>query len=406
MLRKVRSLLLLWIFGPVLGFAYETYLALRDTWTRVRAAVGGRSLIVKSYGEVNPQLIAIIASQASGGVPKSVENLIQLLAARNAAILLVCNGRLNEQSRARLGPMLWRSIERPNYGRDFGAYQAGVLHLLRERITAKRLIVANDSMFYDMARAPAMLERLITSERHFTAATENHEPAYHVGSFLFAVSDDVQTSHVWRKYWRAYKPSSSRLHAIRAGELGLSRALIKKGGYVPEVLYSVTDIAPWMRSWTAPDLALRLTRLPTELRDDVRNAELHSAISTPPMLSSELVRFAVDFDPSDAIDRLEGRTARALKNIPIGGVVDALLKKMEHRSQIHWAGALMVERLNLGFMKKDFAYRGVYDINDFIQVMAELNYADMAEVQLETRKRGSPASLRGIQRILYQAGHI
>jgi hypothetical protein len=403
---SLKERIFLRLFGPSLGCLYVTYLFIRDLWLRVATAIAGRGLVIQTVGDCNDKMVALIATQAAGGVPKSIEVVVDLLAWRGCAVLLVCNGRLGEAALARLRPKLWRVIERPNYGRDFGAYKAGVMHLMRENIVPERLVVLNDSVFYDSKRAGAMFDRLIASPAPFVAATENHEPNFHVGSFLFAVTAAVQRSAAWRNYWRTYHASSSRLHAIRYGELGLSRALIKKGGFFPEVLYSTNDLASWMRGWTIEDLSRRLNRLPKELRENLRKAELESEFRDSASISGDIINLAANSDPGEILTRLQSTEARAARRLRLSRVIDEMLAKMERRSQIHWAGALFIERLGLGMMKKDCAYREVYDINDIFQIMEEFGYPDMSEVSYETRKRGSPVSMRGVSRALYRLGYI
>lgn len=394
------------LLGPFVGGAYELYLWGRDLWRRAAAGLAGRSLVIDTPGQSSEKLVALIASQANGRVPKSVHVAIDLLHARGAAILLVCNGRLNAATRDQLAPKLWRVLQRPNYGRDFGAYKCGVMHLMRQRLTPRRLIVLNDSMFYDHKRAGPMFDRLIAAEHPFLAATENHEPHFHVGSFLFCVDDAVQRSGAWRRYWRNYQPSSSRPHAIWKGELGFSHAMIKKGGFFPRVLYSTNDIAAWLRGWNYEDLARQLHLLPKGLREEVRKAQLGAQVHDGVLISSDAIASALNQDPGEALTRLQSTETRAVRRLPLSQVLDGLLSAMEARSQIHWAGALFVQRLGLGMMKKDFAYRDLYDIGETYQMMQELGYDDMEEVSLELRQRGSPVSLRGLKRILYHLGHL
>jgi Rhamnan synthesis protein F len=393
------------LFGPVIGQVYEAYLSVRDACITLSAALQGKSHLITDFNELNPKSIALVATQAGKSVPKSIEVAIDLLFQRDVSVLLVCNGAMSPELKERLGQKIWRSLERPNTGRDYGAYQAGVLHLMTKNIVPDQLIVLNDSMFYDRVRAGPMFDKVLKTTFDFVAATENHDPIYHVGSFFFAVSSKVQKSSAWIKYWKNYYPSSSRPHAIAFGEVGMSKALIQKGGFLPKILYSTNDVAEIIRNWTVEDLAKKWILFPKEFRLEVNGFGLKGLFE-----SQNSLRLGGDIAQleslPDIVSRAQSREILAVKKIGFEAIVDQLISKMEIRSQVHWAGLLMVDLLDLGIIKKDFTFRGLYEINHFSQAIAQVAYPDLDEVSLELRKRGSPISIRGVRRLLYDAGHI
>lgn len=384
---------------------FEVILAVRDFLTWTWATINGRMLVITDLGALGGDRTALLVTSSRGKLPESIETLIRLLEAQGCAVVLVINGKLGKEAVAGLPKNVVRVLERPNLGRDFGAYQAGARYLNQQGVVPKRLLLANDSVYYDRRRAPDMLRRAFESSADFVAATESYDPAYHVTSFFMVVSDKLQASRNWSEYWRTYKASSSRPHVISKGELGFTAAMMANGGFRPEVLYTVMDIAPKVREWTLQDVVVRLRRLPAEFRADFENGDLSfgGAIS---ILNDHTLNASGHLDISETIDRLQGASARSIRRIRLSTKLDSMLSRMEGRSQIHWGGLLMVEYLNIGIVKKDFVFRGLYGLNEFVQSMSELGYPDISEVISETRARGLAVPVRSRQRVLYDRGYI
>lgn len=360
---------------------HELRLALTDSATRFRAARANRLLVPTVRGEFNGDRMALLVTSGPHP-PKCIDNLIRLLGDQGCPVLLVVNGGLSPTRASLLPSNVWCVLERPNCGRDFAAYQAGALYLQQQKIVPRKLLLANDSVYYDGARAPGMLRRAFDCEGDFVGATENYEPSYHVSSYLIAVSDIIQRSPAWIAFWKNYKPTSSRPKVIRYGELGLSAAIIR-AGFRPHILYSVCDIAPIVREWGVEDVAARFNCLPSEFRADF--LQLDSGGS-----------------PGGGRDNISSVVHR----MRLSALFDSMLNRMEGRSQIHWAGLLMVEYLKIGVIKKDFVFRGLYGLNEFIQAVTQIGYPDVPEVVAETRSRGLPPALRGQRKILFDRGYI
>jgi hypothetical protein len=398
------------VYGTIVCSVYELGLMIRDSLLRIKSFLQGRSLIVSRFAdEAAPKRIALIATQAN--IPQSVRNLIALLREANVQILLVANGQLKPQIREALAPSLWTLIERPPYGRDFAAYQCGAAYLRRNNIYPDKLVFANDSMFYDTKRAPEMLRRALDGSSDVIAATESHEPIYHIGSFFFVVSEKVLRSEGWVEYWKKYPPTSARPKVIRYGELGLSVALTK-AGFRPDILYPSYVLAKHLRSWSITEIASLLHLLPREFREDLRDRELLDrikddalAIPTPHPAASRLM--TEPLSNSEIMEKFyQSPSTLAAQKIFLTEAIDRILSKIETRSQVHWGGSLMLKYLDIGIVKKDFVYRGHYGMTDFLQMMEDLAYPDSHEVAHEVLRRGLPVSLHGLNVTLYRRGFI
>jgi hypothetical protein len=71
--------------------------------------------------------------------------------------------------------------------------------------------------------------------------TENYDGRYHVSSWCFQLLNEVLKSPAFVAFWRNYRPVDSRRHAIRQGEIGFSKMLLK-AGYVPTILFNTSSL--------------------------------------------------------------------------------------------------------------------------------------------------------------------
>lgn len=119
------------------------------------------------------------------------------------------------------------ALLRANYGRDFGSYRQGVLHLAEEGWLARlpRLLLVNDSVFVTSrgldAFLAAMLARMPPAPP-VLGAVSSVEIAPHLPSFAVSLGAGVVADPGYVAFWRNYRPSDLRRHTVARGELGLS----------------------------------------------------------------------------------------------------------------------------------------------------------------------------------------
>ena len=118
-------------------------------------------------------------------------------------------------------------IERYNFGRDFGSYKSGFLHLFKSNTTKEcpRLLMINDSVYVVQNRIDKFLTDMKDTDLEVLGSTENYEIEYHLGSFCISMSGNILRHQKFEKYWRAYRNSDLRPTVIRRGEMGLSKML-------------------------------------------------------------------------------------------------------------------------------------------------------------------------------------
>ena len=114
------------------------------------------------------------------GVPKNVLGAIAALKRLGVQVVAVTNTPLPADDLERLRPHLHTFIQRRNFGRDFGGYRRGVLHVL-DHHKPTRLLILHDSLFFAERGLEAFFKGLCTTSP-FVGASENHELSHPVGS--------------------------------------------------------------------------------------------------------------------------------------------------------------------------------------------------------------------------------
>lgn len=158
---------------------------------------------------------------------KSLENLLLGLAENEVHAFLVINSDKIDSEIQRIVDLYKCSvILRKNFGRDFGAYQCGVLALIRSERLEKldRLYLINDTLIW---RANPTMIIQETSREKFQSIWLNLEQNVHAHSFYLSFSNEVITNPKFLKFWSKYIPSNSRNHAIHKGENQLTNVLLQ-----------------------------------------------------------------------------------------------------------------------------------------------------------------------------------
>lgn len=115
-------------------------------------------------------------------------------------------------------------ISRPNVGRDFGAYRVA-FRVLRMNSNLTHVVLLNDSLFF-LPKSDALLF-LRDHEGPWGCLTWNQHPSPHAQSFALSFKSEVLHSSYFQTYWNHFYPSNLRSVAIKKGEIGLSKALLR-----------------------------------------------------------------------------------------------------------------------------------------------------------------------------------
>jgi Rhamnan synthesis protein F len=188
--------------------------------------------------------VAIFLVYQPRGMSASAVATCRHLSERGYSVVLVANSPVSAADEASLGRWVWRFVERPNFGYDFGGYRDGIRLLWHWSVSPESLIILNDSVWFPLDQNETMLVSMEASNAGFLGALRHVDlpetDTEHAGIFLsyfFLIKRAVLTSEVFINYWNAYVSTSNKYLTVRRGERGFSRTLFAAG--VPsEGLYS------------------------------------------------------------------------------------------------------------------------------------------------------------------------
>ncbi len=223
---------------------------LRDEMGRVGYALQRRTggVKVQEGAQLLSDRLAIYTVFPVTGIQRSHHETIAALAACGYAVLVVSNLPLTAESRAALAKSVWRVMERPNFGYDFGAYREGVRYATQALPRLQRLIFCNDSVWFPLPGATDWPLRAEATGCDLVGAVSNYGivikpdpstgadwiydptlPEFHYCSFALSLGPTALQSDAFRQFWQNLRLTNDKFHTVRRGEVGLSRALLAAG---------------------------------------------------------------------------------------------------------------------------------------------------------------------------------
>ncbi len=208
------------------------YWEILHTRRRTRQHDRDRPSLVRRHDGAQPQgqRIAALLIFQPGAMPASIPESCDLFAGLGYSVLVVSNGPLQPQARADLLPHVWRVLERPNLGYDFGGYREAVMHLWDEGLDPDELLVLNDSVWIVASAFPAFLARLQAMEADVTGSVLRSKKGKRwIESFFFRFNKTALTHPAFRAFWRDYRLIDSKFGVIRQGERDFTVTLAAGG---------------------------------------------------------------------------------------------------------------------------------------------------------------------------------
>jgi hypothetical protein len=200
--------------------------------------------------------IAALLIFQPGEMPASILEECDLLTGLGYAVLIVSNGPLQPKARADLLPHVWRLLERPNLGYDFGGYREAVMHLWDERLDPEELLILNDSVWIVGDQFPAFLVKLDATGAEVSGAVLRAKKGKSwLESYFFRLTRNALTSQAFRAFWQGYRLVDSKFGVIRQGERDFT-VVLSAGVSRVAALGSNADFLARMAE--APDEELRL----------------------------------------------------------------------------------------------------------------------------------------------------
>lgn len=163
-------------------------------------------------------------------LPQSTLAQCRAMAEAGLAPLVISNAPLSEADRAALRPHVWRLVERPNLGHDFGGYRDGLRLLRQWQISPRELLILNDSVWLvdmDMQGLLARLRALDVDVAGSVLRVRGEERF--LESYCYLIRGHVLADPAVQAYWDGMVMTSNKYKVIRQGERGHSRALLAAG---------------------------------------------------------------------------------------------------------------------------------------------------------------------------------
>ncbi len=195
-------------------------------------------LQVTSGGAPAQNKVAIYLVYQPSGLSLSTLLTCDHLKAQGYAPMVVSNSPVDQASRTRLLPRVWRLLERPNFGYDFGGYRDGLWLLQRWAVRPRCLILMNDSIWFPARKNDQTIASMESMAADFcgvlklgddhAVTTRRRRPAF-LGSFFLMFKEKALQSDAFVNFWEQYRCTSNKYKTIRRGERGISAAMIAAG---------------------------------------------------------------------------------------------------------------------------------------------------------------------------------
>lgn len=375
--------------------------------------------------------IMLLALYEKGELRPDVIRLIKV--ARQEGLYILAVNTLKLRVPNALKELVDCYIERPNFGRDFGSYKTGFLHVFDRgwHEQCPRLLMINDSIFFTEERMPKFLNDIMASDIEVLGSTENYEIEYHLGSFCIAMAQPVLKKPIFQKYWRNYRLTDVRPRVIKRGEMGLSKVLKKSisGPSEMRALYSSTYFLEKlnteeglidfvMQNNRTSDLVQWKRFSPESIISDLRGRFLSytnvmdSTTAADIRVDAPLDRITEEYFIQD-MEALKIFLLTNVKNsdrvdptILNDSIISAISNLFMQGSQIHQNAAALLY-LGLPIVKLDGMYRGmfnVYDIQRLSRLLLPNEKNELQQILMERPFGGN--NLIGWKRAAFLSGLI
>jgi hypothetical protein len=367
--------------------------------------------------EYHGEKIVLIALYEKGLLRSDIEQLLMIAKKLNFFVIAVNNLKLDEPP----SNLVNCYIERYNFGRDFGSYKAGFQFLFAKEYHLKcpRLLMLNDSVFYESSRCEAFLNQLMDSDTSVLGATENFKHTHHLGSFAISLNHQILCSEHFIRFWDHYRNTDLRPQVIKNGEIALSVLLQK----------IVSDPSQFSAAYDMRFVSQRL-----QSSEEISTAFALTAKSNFQCISAQDVWqdfISINYSPLDSKlffnntcdpydlpamkktlidqlhivdDQLDKKMCLYIKSLILESFV--LGKKIPSGSQIH-SNNMLLFYLGLPLIKMDGFFRGALSTENVLQLSSFMqdNEKWLFEKLLLSRTHAD-TMLTGLKKLMYQTGFI
>lgn len=197
------------------------------------------------------RLVVYVVYDRRGDVDRYIPIALSGLREHAAHVLVVVNGTLTPEGRARLEPVADEILVRENEGFDIWAHKEA-LDLLGPRLAEyDEILLTNDTWFGPVRPYRAVFDRMDARATHFWGMTDHarEEPnpftlegvlPYHLQSFWIAVRREMFLSEAWSQYWRDLPQMPGYFDAVLQHEAIFTERFADRG-FVHDVAFPSAD---------------------------------------------------------------------------------------------------------------------------------------------------------------------
>lgn len=174
--------------------------------------------------------IALFMIYQPNGLSASTLETCQVLENAGYAPFVVSNCPLSQTDQDCLNAVVWRTVERPNFGYDFGGYRDGLTCLKQWGIEPQEMLILNDSVWLPTMPEADLLARLAAQTADIAGANLRIRGSEKfLESYLYRIRRTALQHPAFHKFWEELRLTSNKYHVIRRGERGFSAAMRAAG---------------------------------------------------------------------------------------------------------------------------------------------------------------------------------
>lgn len=174
--------------------------------------------------------IALLLMYQPSGISESFLETCTYLSGQGYTLFVVANSPLTQRDLNQLSLHVWRIIERPNFGYDFGGYRDGLKSLWKWAIAPESLLVLNDSIWLPILSKQSLIHQLEQAQADIAGTIPRQKSdVFFLESYCYLVNQDTFCSPEFHNYWENLQLTSNKYKVIRRGERGHSQAMINAG---------------------------------------------------------------------------------------------------------------------------------------------------------------------------------
>lgn len=187
--------------------------------------------------------VALVLVYQPAGIAASIRETCRWLAAAGYAPVVVSNAPIIAADRQPLSKVVWRAVERPNFGYDFGGYRDGLTCLAQWGVSPDEVLILNDSVWLPVLPDCDLLEKLSAHPADIVGTIlRTRDNTAFLESYLYRLNRKTLTHPGFKAFWSELRLTSNKYHVIRRGERGFSEAM-RAAGLELAALYDAAGLA-------------------------------------------------------------------------------------------------------------------------------------------------------------------